>query len=126
VNCPSTSTDARARLHANLARERRFPLAALVVRVYAGGLCGRGKRVYEHCGIRQTLVTKLDIWNIKKDVSVRGKSSRTGFSGEPHTWTSEHLNLDPMEIDSLPDPENAARMTLQRLAEAFGFDESPF
>jgi len=90
---------------------------------YVLGLCTLGKGVYEHCGIREPLIAKLDIWNIK-GVSVRGKSSL--FPGEPHTWSSEDLNLNPMEIDSLHDPENAARMTLQRLAEAFGFDESPF
>jgi schlafen family protein len=100
-------------------------LAASAVKNYVAGLCALGKGVYEHCGIREPLIAKLDIWDIR-GVSVRGKSSRLGFHGEPRTWLSEHLNLDPMEIDSLHDPENVARIVLQRLAEAFGFDESPF
>jgi len=100
-------------------------LAASMVGNYVVDLCALGKRVYEHCGIREPLNGKLDIWNIK-GVSVRGRSRDQRFPGEPHTWSSEHLNLNPMEIDSLHDPENAARMILQRLAEAFGFDESPF
>lgn len=100
-------------------------LVASAVRNCVAGLCALGKGVYEHCGIREPLIAKLDFWNVS-GVSVRGRSSRGGFAADVHTWSSEHLNLDPMEIDSLYDPENAARTILQRLAEAFGFDESPF
>ncbi len=101
------------------------PLSTWAVRDKVAGLCALGKGVYEHCGIREPLIAKLDMWNIK-GVSVRGRSTGRGSPGEPHTWPSEHVNLDCMEIDSLDDPENAARMILQRLAESFGFDESPF
>lgn len=113
-------------LTGDIDRYRPFrALAASAVRGYVVGLCALGEGVYEHCGVREPLIAKLDIWNIK-GVSVRGRNSRRRFPGEPHTWSSEHLNLDPMEIDSLHDPENAARMILQRLAEAFGFDDSSF
>jgi hypothetical protein len=65
------------------------------------------------------------MWNIQ-GISVRGKSGRVGFSGDVHKWPSEHLNLEPFEVDFLSDPENVTRMILQRLGEAFGFDDSPF
>jgi Putative DNA-binding domain len=100
-------------------------LESAVVTNYVLGLCALGKSVYEHCGIHESLIAKLDIWNIK-GVSVREISSIGGFPGAPHEWAYENLNLDPMEIDSLHDPANAARIILQRLAEAFGFDRSPF
>lgn len=99
------------------------PLGSAAVRTYVVDLCGLGKQVYEHCGIREPLVAKLDLWNIK-GVSVRGK--RTSRLGEPHTWHSEHLNLDPIELESMLDPGAVSRMILERLGEAFGFDESPF
>lgn len=99
-------------------------LDSVAVTNYVLGLCTLGKSVYEHCGIREPMIVKLDIWNIR-GVGLRGKSIH-GMSGELHTWPSENLKLDPMEIDSLHDPENAARIILVRLAEAFGFDESPF
>jgi len=102
-----------------------LPLSASAVGGYVAGLCTLGKKVYDHCGIQEPLIAKLDIWNIK-GVSVRGKRGSLGFPGEPHIWSSEHLNLDPVEIDSLQDPENPSRVILQRLGEAFGFDESPF
>jgi hypothetical protein len=101
------------------------PLVAPAVRRYVVSLCVLGKALYELCDVQEPLIAKLDMWNIK-GISVRGKSGRLGFSGEPHKWSSEHLNLDPIEVDSLNDPENVTRMLLQRLGEAFGFDESPF
>ncbi len=100
-------------------------LIPAAVREIVMGLYVLGQKVYEQCGIRETLIAKLDIWNIR-GVSIRGRTDRGRMPGELRTWQSEHLNLDAMEIDSLDDPEGAAQMVLQRLAEAFGFDESPF
>jgi hypothetical protein len=101
------------------------PLGSTAVRMPVVDLCALGKQIYEYCDIREPLIAKLDLWNIK-GISVRGNRTNLGFAGEPHTWNSANLNLDPMEVDSLLDPDAVARIILQRLGEAFGFDESPF
>jgi len=89
------------------------------------GLCNLGKAVYEHCGILEPPIVKLDMWNIG-GVSLRGGTGRSSYPGEPHTWSSAHLNLEPMEVDSVNEPERVVKTVLDRLWEAFGFDEAPF
>jgi len=100
-------------------------LRALTVRDHVIGLYALGKQIYEYCDIREPLIAKLDFWNIR-GISVRGARTNLGFAGEPQTWNSSNLNLDPMGVDSLLDPDGVARVILQRLGEAFGFDQSPF
>lgn len=101
------------------------PLHPPTVRGHVAGLCALGKAVYEHCGIREPLLAKLDVWNIK-GVSLRPRRGPFGSLEKPGTWSSDHLKLDPMEVDSLHDPDAAARMILDRLGQAFGLDQSPF
>jgi hypothetical protein len=73
----------------DLTRDIRGPeesraLAAAAVKENVVGLCTLAKRVYEHCGIWEAVIAKLNIWNIK-GIYVRGKSSRLVPSGEPKT-----------------------------------------
>lgn len=83
-----------------------------------------GKAVYEYCDVSGSVFAKMDFWGIQ-GIFLRGKS-RTRIPGEPGQWFSDALHLDPLEVATLQDPTAAAKVILDRLWEAFGFDEAPF
>lgn len=84
-------------------------------------LCALGKAVYEHCGVLEPMMAKLDLWNLK------GLFLRTSdwFGREVRPWPAEDLNLEVLEVESLQNPKVAAKAVLDRLWEAFGFDQAP-
>lgn len=82
-----------------------------------------GKDVYKYCGLSGLVFAKMDFWGIE-GIFLRGKS-RSRLPGEPGQWPSDALHLDAMELESFEDPAAAAKMVLDRLWEAFGFDEAP-
>lgn len=114
---------ARAIDHSPPGTGRSFTiLSPWSVKEAVDGLCKLAKQIHDLCAIREPLVVKLDLWNVK-DVHVRER--RSGFRGLG-IWPSDNLNLPPLEIDSLDDPTQTAQVILKRLGEAFGFDHSPF
>ncbi len=86
-------------------------------------LCTLGKAVYEHCGVAEVLMAKLDLWNIK-GLLLRGPD-QVWFTREAHPSPDENLNFELLEVDSLQNPKAAAKTILDRLWEAFGFDQAP-
>jgi hypothetical protein len=85
-------------------------------------LCALGKAIFERCGIMEPVIAKVDLWYIK-DLFLRGKPG--GFPSDAHPWRTENANLDALEIENLQDPKAAALRILERVWEAFGFDEGP-
>jgi hypothetical protein len=89
-----------------------------VVNLYA-----LAKSINEYCGVPEPLVAKLDLWNIQ-GLLLNGQR-RDRFTRETQPWRSKHLNLESLEVETLQKPKDAGQAILDRLWEAFGFDQAP-
>jgi hypothetical protein len=107
--------------------ERRDGLTYLAQRAiteYTVSMFRFAKEIYAHVNLSEPLILSLTLLNIKDAYLKRRPDSDPRFD-RVFAWVDSELKVDPITVDSLEHPDQAAKRLLDRLWQAFGFDDAP-
>ena len=82
------------------------------------------KEIYNQIHLSDPIVLVLSLLNIK-GANLKRHPEANPKLDRIYAWPDSDLALDPITIDSIDYPDSAAKRLLDRLWQAFGFEEAP-
>ena len=82
------------------------------------------REIYKHIQLSEPVILSLTLHNIKNANLKRRPDTNPRFD-RIFAWPDLDLALDPITVDSLEHPDNAAKRLLDRVWQAFGFEQAP-
>ena len=83
----------------------------------------------EKCGIETNLVAFLNLYNVNR-IKLKSKfihpGSNAGYFPEKRIEKTDHLLIPPKQIISFDNPDSIAKSFLEKIWNAFGFEEVPY
>jgi len=82
------------------------------------------REIYKHIQLSEPVILSLTLLNIK-DANLKRRPDTDPRFDRILAWPHPDLELDPITVDSLEHPDNAAKRLLDRVWQAFGFEQAP-
>jgi hypothetical protein len=106
------------------ARDGLTYLAQRVIIEYTVSMFRLAREIYKHIRLSEPVVLSLTLLNIK-DANLKSRPDSDPRFDRIFAWPDPDLELDPMTVDSLDHPDRAAKRLLDRVWQAFGFEQTP-
>ena len=91
---------------------------------YTVSMLRLAKNIYEHLYLSEPLVLSLILRNVGNAILKPRPDSDPRFE-RTVAWPDVDLEIEPITADSLEHPDRIAKNLLDRVWQAFGFDEAP-
>jgi hypothetical protein len=82
------------------------------------------REIYKHIQLSEPVILSLTLLNIK-DANLKRRPDTNPRFDRILAWSHPDLELDPITVDSLEHRDNAAKRLLDRVWQAFGFEQAP-
>ncbi len=102
-------------------------LGALQLCEYPVSLFHLGKAIYAHLGITDPIVISISIYNIQGLALAvdAGTGDYLRLPGDIRPWREKDLEIPAGQVASLHEPDKVAKRFVDRIWQAFGFEEAP-
>ena len=88
-----------------------------------------GKAVFAYLGFVDPVVISVSLFHIEGYALARLADGHPGMRQVhyygPRPWRKRHLEVPPAQTPSLDDPDRVARNVVDRIWQAFGYDQAP-
>ncbi len=110
--------------------ERQYPvLYACPLVEYPVSLLRLGKAIYDYLGLTDPIVVSVLLYNIDEFALHRGVDEGQRMTPNPYygprILRKKHLYIPPRQTPSLDEPDKVAKMCVDRLWQAFGYEQAP-
>ncbi len=110
-------------------RQRHLVLHAHAVVEYAVSLLRLGKAIHSYLGLTDLAVFSLTMLNVRGFALAcypnDEKRERANVSYGPQPWNEKDLEVEPRQVLSLEEPDKVAKDFVDRIWQAFGFEQAP-
>lgn len=109
--------------HADKSRE----LGARPLIEYPVSMFRLANAICRYLNLSEPLILSLTLLNIK-DAALKRHPNTDPFQSKidgDRIWKETDLEIDPITVDSIGQPDRAAKRLLDRVWQAFGFEEAP-